>query len=153
MTVTASPLDIGLSKPMVALIDDDAAVRSAIQFLLEVHGFTVMTYASGAEFLAELPKITLLIVEQEPTGVSGLRVVRQFRRVVGPSVPVLMFSSVLGCDTDARPLDLGVTRVVQKPKVLELLQAVHSVLSGACVGLSNNGHMVGEVELIPAVPD
>jgi two-component system response regulator FixJ len=38
-------------RPIVAVVDDDAAVRDSLRFLLEVAGFTVTTFGSACEFL------------------------------------------------------------------------------------------------------
>ncbi|MBV8590419.1 MAG: hypothetical protein JO212_10240, partial [Acetobacteraceae bacterium] len=39
-------------KVLLAVVDDDAAVRDSLRFLLEIEGFDVETYASGLQLLA-----------------------------------------------------------------------------------------------------
>ncbi len=39
------------SRPLVIVVDDDLAVRSSLQFSLEMEGFAVHTYADGRELL------------------------------------------------------------------------------------------------------
>ena len=46
---------VEVKQPTIAVVDDDAAVRESLRFLLEVIGHPVETFASAAEFLkAEL---------------------------------------------------------------------------------------------------
>ncbi len=40
----------------VAIVDDDAAVRDSLRLLLEIIGYHVETFASGAEFLSVRPE-------------------------------------------------------------------------------------------------
>jgi two-component system response regulator DctR len=68
-----------MSAGIVYLVDDEAAVRDALGFLLGSRGLTVRTFADGAALLAEIdaaPRpmagVFLLDVRMEP--MSGLRV-------------------------------------------------------------------------------
>ena len=40
---------------LVAVVDDDDAVRDSLRFLLEIAGYAVATYGSATEFLKEAP--------------------------------------------------------------------------------------------------
>jgi two-component system response regulator FixJ len=44
-----------VSKPIVYVIDDDAAVRDSFHMLFEAHGIEVRCYASSEAFLAAAP--------------------------------------------------------------------------------------------------
>jgi two-component system response regulator DctR len=65
-------------QPTVHLVDDEAAVRAALEFLLASHGLSVCSYASGPELLQRLQSgavlhgCILLDVRMEP--LSGLQV-------------------------------------------------------------------------------
>ena len=39
--------------PLVIVVDDDAAVRNSLKFLLEIDGFAVRTYESAQELVRE----------------------------------------------------------------------------------------------------
>ena len=39
------------SHPIIAVVDDDAAVRNSLKFSLEIDGFVVRTYANAEELL------------------------------------------------------------------------------------------------------
>ncbi|MBV9826597.1 MAG: response regulator [Alphaproteobacteria bacterium] len=116
-------------QPRIAIIDGDEAVLDALRFLFEAHDFSVSVYASGAAFLAEPSSIALLIMDQALPDAGGLQVIRQFRRAVGATVPIVLFSKASDPEIEARAADLGVTRVLYKPGVSDLMEAVHSVMA------------------------
>jgi FixJ family two-component response regulator len=50
-------------RPLVCVVDDDAALRDSLQWLLTSAGYAVRTYVSGEHFLAEYdPDSTLCVV-------------------------------------------------------------------------------------------
>ena len=51
----------GTEQRRVAIVDDDAAVRDSLRLLLEIIGYPVETFASGAEFLSVRPE-TLRVI-------------------------------------------------------------------------------------------
>ena len=68
-------------RPTVYLVDDDAAVRRALAFALDLDGFVVETYGSGEALLSSAhpqPPGCLVIDERLP-GASGLDTLRQLR--------------------------------------------------------------------------
>src|SRR5215469_15822113 len=66
---------------IVLVVDDDAAVRSALKFALEVEGFAVKLYAGSIALLAEqgLPDRACLVIDYRMPGVDGLELVRRLR--------------------------------------------------------------------------
>ena len=82
-------------EPIVFVVDDDAAARSAIQSLLHSVGLRVETFGSAAEFLARersgVP--CCLVLDVRLPGVSGL----EFQRELAiPNVPAILVRAVLG---------------------------------------------------------
>lgn len=79
MTAANQPADPGAQPaplPAVHLVDDEAAVRDALAFLLQSHGLVVVAYTSGPELLSALDAqrlrgCLLLDVRMEP--MSGLQ--------------------------------------------------------------------------------
>lgn len=59
--------------PIIAIVDDDASVRRALQRLVESAGYTVQTFASAREFLDWLPQgqAACLVLDVHMDGMSG----------------------------------------------------------------------------------
>lgn len=59
--------------PIIAIVDDDASVRRALQRLVESAGYTVETFASAREFLEWLPQgpAACLVLDVHMDGMSG----------------------------------------------------------------------------------
>ena len=78
---------------MVLLVDDDAAVRDSLKFMLEVEGFEVRAYSSPEELLNEnkLPANSCLVMDYRMPRMNGLELVAQLRdrRVL---VPVILIT-------------------------------------------------------------
>lgn len=69
------------SRPLIAVVDDDAAVRNSLQFSLEVEGFRVRTYPNAKSLLSnELDsECSCLIVDQNMPGMTGLSLLAALR--------------------------------------------------------------------------
>ena len=59
---------------VIAIVDDDELVRSALQGLMKAAGFTALAFASGEEFLTcgALERTACLIADIRMPGMSGL---------------------------------------------------------------------------------
>jgi two-component system, LuxR family, response regulator FixJ len=79
--------------PIIAIVDDDDAVRSSLQFTLEVDGFVVQAYSSAAEFLRseEQAAYQCLIVDQNMPRMTGLELVANLREQ-GVKIPAILVS-------------------------------------------------------------
>lgn len=68
-------------RPTVYLVDDDAAVRHALAFALDLEGFIVETYDTGeALLLRDRPYAPgCLVIDERLPGVSGFETLRQLR--------------------------------------------------------------------------
>ena len=87
---------MAISHPIIAVVDDDAAVRNSLKFSLEIEGFAVRTYASGEELLGSrgLSDCQCLIVDQDMPRMTGLELVAALREQ-GVKVPALLISGIL----------------------------------------------------------
>lgn len=76
-------MDLRLAEPRatVYVVDDDAAVRRALEFALDLEGFGVETFESGEALLLRdrLPAPGCLVIDERLPGVSGLDTLRQLR--------------------------------------------------------------------------
>ena len=82
------------SKPTVILVDDDAPLRAALKFSLELEGFEVRAYDSGEAMLkAALPRHDgCLVLDQVLPGLSGLEALSVLRSRAN-RLPALLITS------------------------------------------------------------
>ena len=78
-----------IQTPVIAIVDDDASVRRALQRLVESAGSTVQTFASGREFLDWLPRgqAACLVLDVHMDGMSGFDLQRRL------AVPVIFITA------------------------------------------------------------
>lgn len=102
----------------VYLVDDEASVRAALEFLLTSHGLRVCSYASGPELLQrlqELPALQgciLLDVRMEP--LSGLQVHDELM-ARGVQTPVIFLTGHGDIRMAVEALKKGAFDFVEKP--------------------------------------
>jgi two-component system response regulator FixJ len=110
------------SHRLVAVVDDDDAVRESLQFLLETAGFSVAAYNSAAQFLNEatLGELTCLVVDQHMPDQTGLQLVSSLRRQ-GAKLPIALITGSPSPDLVRLARQLGVAQVLEKPLDDDLL--------------------------------
>ena len=106
---------MAITRPIIAVVDDDAAVRNSLKFSLEIDGFAIRTYASAEELLGSgnLDSFQCLVVDQDMPRMTGLELVTTLREQ-GVKVPALLIS---GRPTPAirRQASFAGIPVVEKP--------------------------------------
>jgi two-component system response regulator FixJ len=117
---------------MVFVIDDDPGLRGALQFALEMEGFAVSAYGSGAECLAEttLPECGCLVVDFNLPDMTGLELIDSLRsRAV--QLPAILITSQPSQRLLRRAAEAGLP-IVEKPLLGDgLLEAIrNSVAAG-----------------------
>jgi FixJ family two-component response regulator len=77
--------------PIVAVIDDDEAVRDSLRWLLEGNGFNVLAFNSGESFLAGWPKekTGCIILDIRMPGMTGVELHDEIAR--DPNAPPVIF--------------------------------------------------------------
>jgi two-component system, LuxR family, response regulator FixJ len=110
------------SNRLVAVVDDDDAVRDSLRFLLEIAGHAVATYASAVQFLLEAPidELTCLVVDQHMPDQTGLQLVSRLR-AQGVTLPVALITGSPSADLIRLSRDLDVAKVMEKPLDDDLL--------------------------------
>lgn len=105
-----------LDAPTIVVVDDDQAVLSSLQFLLETEGFNVRTFDSGSALLAagELPEPGCAVIDYHMPGMTGLDVASQLRKR-HPHLPMVLITGRPDFDLTSRARALGVGCVVEKP--------------------------------------
>ena len=82
--------------PVIAVIEDDSAMREALSELLEVFSFSSRIFDRAEAFLSELSpgRFDCLITDLHLPGISGLELQRQLK-ALGSSIPVIVITSSL----------------------------------------------------------
>jgi two-component system, LuxR family, response regulator FixJ len=106
---------MAISHPIIAVVDDDAAVRNSLKFSLEFDGFVVRTYSSAEELLrsGNLSDCRCLIVDQNMPRMKGLELVAALRKQ-GLEVPALLVSGHVTSIVTSQALAAGVP-IIEKP--------------------------------------
>jgi two-component system, LuxR family, response regulator FixJ len=102
-------------RPIIAVVDDDPAVCGSLKFALELEGFVVRTYHSGAELLHadDLEDSNCFVIDQRMPGMTGIELVEVLReRQV--LTPVILIISHLNTALSARALKAAIP-IVEKP--------------------------------------
>src|SRR5262245_28290371 len=122
--------------PLIAVVDDDASMREALQSLLRLEGFRTATFASAEDFLqaGQLQDTACLIVDVRMSRMSGLEL-QQHLAMTNCPIP-LIFITAHG-DEAVRTLALhaGAVDFLYKPFRDEaLLGAIRSALRSSREG-------------------
>ena len=104
-------------KETVVVVDDDAAVRAALKFALEVEGFNVLLYDGPRAILAadKLPERGCLVVDYRMPAIDGIELIVELRRrnVV---LPAILISARVTKGLRDLARGSGLTRVLEKPR-------------------------------------
>jgi FixJ family two-component response regulator len=102
-------------RPLVIVVDDDRAVRSALKFSLEIEGFAVRTHCDGSELLndTDVAAGSCLVVDHNLPGMNGLEAIARLReRHIG--VPAILITSHPSAAV-ARDAAKAAVPIVEKP--------------------------------------
>ena len=119
--------------PLLAVVDDDADVRVALTRLVSSAGFSVETFASGAEFLRSVqdhePDCVVLDLHMpEMTGFDVQGALSDGH----PAVPVVVMTGHDTPDSRARAVQMGAKVYLCKPINDEALLAAIGNAIGVC---------------------
>ena len=105
----------------VLIVDDDPAVRSSLQFCLEIEGFLVRTYSSGTDLLNDqsVPASGCLVIDYRLPIMNGLDLLSELRRrkIMLPAILVTTHPSI---SVRARTAAAGAI-LIEKPLLNEAL--------------------------------
>ncbi len=102
--------------PLIAVVDDDEAVRGALSSLLRSLGYAVRCYGSPAEFLAEErpePPACLILDVQMP-GMSGPELQAKLLGS-GRSIPIIFMTAFPTEAVRRQVMDAGARAYLDKP--------------------------------------
>lgn len=113
--------------PLIHLIDDDEAVRSALSLLISTVGLRVQTWAEPQAFMTGFDRdsIGAIVLDVRMPGISGLTVLQQLIEQ-GVDQPVIMLTGHGTVDMCRRAFKAGAAEFLEKPvnddALLEALQ-------------------------------
>ncbi len=117
----------------VLVVDDEDAVRAAVEAMFRRSGYSVLSAGDGEEALrtfADGKAIDLVVMDLGMRGMDGWETLRRLRKV-DPGVRVLLMTGYGGSSLGDRALREGAAGLVGKPFTRnELLTRVRTVLDG-----------------------
>jgi FixJ family two-component response regulator len=126
----AKPGELPMRGAVVAVVDDDPAIRHSLKFSLEIEGFSVRVYPGGAELLndLDLAAAECLVIDQNMPGMNGLDLVASLRGR-NQSAPAILMTSHPTATLRERAGKAGVP-IIEKP-LLEnaLIDRIRDVLA------------------------
>jgi FixJ family two-component response regulator len=123
--------------PLIAVVDDDEAIREALQSLLQSVGLRAEMFASAEDFwhAGQLQDTACLIVDVRMPRISGLELQRQSAKAHCP-IPIIFITAHGDEEMRAQALRAGAVDFLDKPFSDEvLLRAVQAALHSSRGGV------------------
>ncbi len=120
----------------IAVVDDDASVRRALQRLLRAAGFAVETFATAREFLdsGRWAQTACLVLDIHLPGMSGLEL-QEHLAVSGAPIPIVFITAHDDATVRERASRAGAVGYLRKPfDQGTLIEAI-----GRAIGLDTSG--------------
>ena len=117
--------------PLIAIVDDDDALRNSLDNLLRSVGFGVQGFSSAEAFLQanHAHETACLILDVRMTGMSGLELQQQLGAANG-HIPIIFVTAYADDDVRARALAAGAVAFLSKPcREDDLLKAIEAALT------------------------
>lgn len=104
------------SRPVVAVVDDEEAIRKALERLLRSAGIAVESYASGQDFLQSLPaqRPQCVVLDIGMQGMTGFDVQAQLK-AARMAVPIIFITALDDPGDEARAMQAGAFAFLRKP--------------------------------------
>jgi len=118
--------DPGLAKPLVLVVEDEAALVTMLRYNLEKQGFRVEEAVDGQEALTRIAEATpdLVLLDWMLPVMSGIEVCRQIRRRPATrDLPIIMVTARTEEGDAVRGLNTGADDYITKPFSMEALLA------------------------------
>ena len=113
------------SKPLIAVVDDDASVCRALERLLHSLGMDARAFTSGTEFIGFIEATPsfhadCVILDLQMAGLNGLDVQDRLARI-GRRIPIIFITAFDEIGARERALASGAVAFLRKPFSDELL--------------------------------
>ena len=123
LETTLTPI---LLKKIVAIVDDDAGVQTAMKQLLSAFGYTAYSYSSGEAFLrtAAASKANCVVIDIQLGDVSGVELARELI-TAGLKFPLIFMTASRDETTERQAWELDCVAYLRKPfSADQLLEAI-----------------------------
>ena len=121
----------GHATAIIAVVEDDFAVRNALAFALKAEGFSVRSYTRAEDVLADalLAEIDCFVVDYRLPAMSGIDLLMALR-AAEIAVPAILIATMAGPSVRAAADKAGAI-VLEKPLIDgELFELIRGVLTG-----------------------
>jgi two-component system response regulator FixJ len=116
---------------LIHVIDDDAAMRESLSFLLDSAGFEALTYDSAATFLEAALGLTggCIVTDVRMPGMNGLEMTLKLK-AMGVGLPIVMITGHGDVPMAVESMKAGVADFLEKPFDDEaLLRAIRAAIA------------------------
>lgn len=105
-----------LAETTIHIVDDDVSVRKSIGFMLKTSGYTVRTYASGAELLKSARTLEpgCILLDIRMPDMDGLEV-QQALKQQGVTLPLIIMTGHGDVSLSVRAMKAGAIDFIEKP--------------------------------------
>lgn len=106
-----------MNQTSVFIVEDDGAVRDALLTVLRAEGLRARGFASGTEFLADLPtdRTACVVTDLRMPGADGLEVVRRIGQLRGRAWSVIVITGHGDVPSAVELMKAGVADFIEKP--------------------------------------
>lgn len=121
---------LSANNPYIAIVDDDAAIRTALGRALRMENYDVELFDDGASALraVQLRAPDAIVLDLQLPDIDGLEVCRRIRRA-GDTTPILMLTARDAVNDRVEGLDVGADDYLVKPfDLAELLARLRALL-------------------------
>jgi two-component system, LuxR family, response regulator FixJ len=122
---------VGDDRHLIFVVEDDQAVRDALQFALRLEGFCVHAHDGGAALLADpsLDQASCIILDDRMRPMDGFALLNSLGNL-NAALPAIMLTSHATPTVKAQADAAGVRRLLEKPLLYDALVAdLRNILS------------------------
>lgn len=127
--------------PLIAVVDDEEAVRTALRRLFQSAGLAVETFRGGEELLASLrgPRPDCVILDLHMPEMTGFELMRQITNTCA-GLPMIAITGHDTADAEESALRNGAAAYLRKPiNDRVLLDAISTAIAQARPGMGGDG--------------
>jgi FixJ family two-component response regulator len=111
-----------MTADLIAVVDDDAAVRRTTARLIEAFGFRAASFESGDSFMRsdQLRETSCLVADVQMPGMNGLEL-QSHLAAAGFSIPIIFITAYDTKESRQRAMQAGAIAFLVKPFTQDLL--------------------------------